>query len=478
VWYSIFTSLDLKAGYHQVRMKDGEKYKTTFKTHSGHYQFKVMPFGLTNAPATFQCAMNSILAPFLRKFALVFIDDILIYSPSLELHLLHLRQILSTLRTHQFYIKKSKCNFVQRKLVYLGHIISAEGVATDPSKTSAMLQWPFPTSVTEVRAFMGLTGYYRKFVRHYGIIAKPLTSLLKKKQFQWNSDATTAFETLKQAMSSTPVLALPSFEESFTVETDASDIGLGAVLMQKDQSIAFLSKALAKKNKHLFIYEEFLALIMDVERWRPYLQHKEFTIKTDHKGLCFLEGQLLHSDLQRKAMSKLMGLQFHIVYRQGKENLAADALSRVGHVLAMQGVSEVKPLWLQEMLNSYRTDPISQQLLTSLAVYSPDEQGLSLHQGLIRREDQIWVGHNSALRTKLIAVLHDSALGGHSGMMATYQRVKRAFYWKGLKGDVTNFVKQCVVCQQAKVDHIHPLGLLQPLPIPKGVWQDISMDFL
>jgi hypothetical protein len=190
-----------------------------------------MPFGLTNAPATFQCAMNSILTPFLRKFALVFIDDILIYNPTFDLHL---QLVLDTLREHQFYLKQSKCQFAHQKLMYLGHIISVEGVSTDPSKTEVMLKWHIPSTVTELRAFLGLTGYYRCFVKHYGLIAKPLTTLLKKKQFLWSEAATVAFTALKQAMASTPVLALPNFPEVFTVETDASDIGLGAVLMQKD----------------------------------------------------------------------------------------------------------------------------------------------------------------------------------------------------------------------------------------------------
>lgn len=223
-------------------------------------------------------------------------------------------------------------------------------MATDPAKTTAMLNWPVPTTVTELRGFLGLTGYYRKFVQHYGSIAKPLTQLLRKKQFCWSTEAQHAFDTLKQAMSSTPVLALPDFTKPFVVETDASDVGIGAVLMQNDQPVAFLSKALGPVHKQLSIYEkEFLALIMAVEKWHPYLQRQEFIIRTDHKSLSYLNEQNLHSEKQRKAMTRLMGLQFKVVYRKGKENLAADALSRVKHMWALQAVSEVQPIWIQEV---------------------------------------------------------------------------------------------------------------------------------
>jgi hypothetical protein len=189
-----FTSLELTAEYHQIRMGETDEFKTTFKTHQGHYQFRVMPFGLTNVPATFQCAMNSVLAPFLRKFVLVFIDDILIYSASWVGHLKHLRMVFEKLREHQFYLKRSKCAFGETELLYLGHIISQDGVSTDPSKTDAMKKWPTPTSVTELRVFWGLTGYYRRFVKHYSIIAKPLTNLLKHKAFHWSPEADAAFQ--------------------------------------------------------------------------------------------------------------------------------------------------------------------------------------------------------------------------------------------------------------------------------------------
>jgi hypothetical protein len=236
---------------------------------------------------------------------MVFLDDILIYSPSLEAHLEHVKLVLGKLREHQLYMKRSKCSFAQQKLEYLGHIISVEGVSTDPKKTADMLNWPVPTTVTELRGFLGLTGYYRKFVKGYGVIAKPLTQLLKKHQFAWNEEAQKAFDRLKHSMTTTPVLALPNFSQPFVIETDACDTGVGAILMQGDQLVAFLSKALTTQHKLLSIYEkEFLALIMAMDKWRQYLEAQEFIIRTDHKCLAYLTEQNLHSDMQRKAMSE------------------------------------------------------------------------------------------------------------------------------------------------------------------------------
>lgn len=179
-----FTKLDMRSGYHQVKMKEEDEFKTAFKTNQGHYQFKVMPFGLTNAPATFQCLMIEVLAPFLRKFVMVFLDDILMYNPTLSAHLQHLTFVLDKL-----YVKHSKCSFAQTSLDYLGHIISVEGVSIDPGKTEAMLNWSVSVTVSELRGFFRLSGYYRKFVRHHGLITKPLTQLLKKKQFCWGPEA-------------------------------------------------------------------------------------------------------------------------------------------------------------------------------------------------------------------------------------------------------------------------------------------------
>nr|XP_027081138.1 uncharacterized protein LOC113703854 [Coffea arabica] len=221
------TKLDLTAGYHQIKVKPQDTYKTAFQTHCGHFEFLVMPFGLTNAPATFQSLMNQVFQPYLRKFVLVFFDDILIYSPTLEDHLQHLRIVLNLLKDNQLYVKKSKCEFAQKRIDYLGHTITDKGVKMDDSKVNSILQWPVPQTVKELRGFLGLTGNCRRFVKHFGLVCKPLTELLRKDSFKWNSQAQAAFEHLKRLMCSALVLSLPDFKKAFVVETDASGGGIG-----------------------------------------------------------------------------------------------------------------------------------------------------------------------------------------------------------------------------------------------------------
>ncbi|GKD51321.1 putative mitochondrial protein [Tanacetum coccineum] len=221
----VFSKLDHRSGYQQIRMSEEDIYKTTFKSHDGHYKFVVMPFGLTNAPLTFQALMNSIFKPFFRRFTLVFINDILVYSPSMSSYLHHLRQVLQVMREHTLYAKESKCVFRTDSVEYLGHIISLTAVATNPKKVEAMEAWPVPTNIKQLRGFLGLTGYYRRFIQGYAIVTQA------------------------------PVLALPNFNEEFIIETDASSYGIGAVLQQQGHPIAFLSKTLAPKHQSLSAYE-------------------------------------------------------------------------------------------------------------------------------------------------------------------------------------------------------------------------------
>ncbi|KAK1679361.1 hypothetical protein QYE76_040209 [Lolium multiflorum] len=390
-----FTKLDLRSGYHQIRLVPADEHKTAFKTHRGLFEFKVMPFGLTNAPATFQAAMNTMFAYIIRKNVLIFMDDILIYSPSLSAHLVHLQQVLDIIQQNQLSIKRSKCMFAQQQLEYLGHIISKDGVATDPKKVQAVQDWPVPTSTKQVRGFLGLTGYYRKFIQHYSLISRTLSDLLKKdKVFQWNLTEQQAFDHLKQKMLEAPVLALPNFVVPFTVETDASKRGVGAVLMQAGHPVAYLSKALGQVAQTLSTYEkECLAILLAVEKWRQYLQHAPFTIVTDHRSLVHLADQKITTEMQQKAFVKLMGLQYKLVYRKGKDNTAADALSRNPAAHELHTISLARPRWLEIIVEGYLKDAQTQLLLQELSLHSPNSKGYTLCNGLIRYKDRVLYGY-------------------------------------------------------------------------------------
>lgn len=344
-----FSKLDMKFGYHQIRLKVADEHKTTFKTHSGHWEFKVMPFGLTNAPATFQAAMNTLFESLLRKTVLIFMDDILFFSKTLEDHKKHLQEVFDILKSNNLYLKQSKCSFAKAKIEYLGHVISRAGVATTPDKIEAVREWEPPLDAKQLRSFLGLAGYYRKFIKDYGLISKPLTDLLKKNvQFVWTSPHQQCFETLKKALITVPVLSLPDFSKEFTIETDASDKGIGAVLMQQGHPIAYLSKALSKKTQTLSTYEkECLAIILAVDKWKSYLQHLPFSIATDQKSLIHLGEQKLTDGVQHKAFVKLLGLQYKLQYKKGLENKAADALSRKTSHSEICAISASKPKWLE-----------------------------------------------------------------------------------------------------------------------------------
>ena len=267
-----------------------------------------MPFGFTNAPSTFQSLMNDVFKPFLRKFVLVFFDDILVYSPDLSSHVLHLKTVLQALLDNKLFAKRSKCAFACFEVEYLEHIISGKGAQADSKKTAAMLDWPIPKIVKSLRSFLGLTEYYRKFIRNYGIIVAPLTDLLKKDAFEWNEKANLAFHNLKKVVSHPPFLVLPDFSQPFLVECDALSYGIGAVSMQASRPIAFHSQALKGKSIHLSTYEkELLALAKAVKKWRPYLLGKPFVIKTDHQSLKHLLEQRIGTPMQQKLITKLLG---------------------------------------------------------------------------------------------------------------------------------------------------------------------------
>lgn len=393
-----------------------------------------------------------------------------------------LNKFFQLLQKHQLKVKCSKCTFAQPSLTYLGHVVSGAGVSTDPKNVQAVQQWAIPSNVKEVRGFLGLAGYYQKFVRHFVVLSRPLTDLLKKHAvFLWTAKHQLALDTLKKALTSAPVLALPDFSKTFEIETDASDRGVGAVLMQAGYPLAYLSKALGPKNRGLSTYEkECLAILLAVDHWCSYLQFGEFIIRTDQCSLIHLGDQRLATPWQQKAMTKLLGLQYKLQYKKGLDNKAADVLSRCPQTDPMQicALSVVVPLWLNEVQEGYKTDPATEQLLTQVLL-SPDRYPhYTLQQGVLRYKGRIWVGSNPALQHRILTALHASAIGGHSGIQVTYSQVKRLFAWIGLKRAVQTFVTDCAVCKQAKSERVRYPGLLQPLPVPDQAWETVSLDFI
>jgi hypothetical protein len=312
-------------------------------------------------------------------------------------------------------------------------------------------------------------------------MAKPLTNLLKKNAlFIWTSVHEDAFTALKSALSSAPVLQLPNFSLPFELETDASAGGIGAVLSQQRHPIAFVSNALGIKNQGLSTYEkEYLVILMAIDQWRAYLQHDEFIIYTDQRSIAHLTEQKLNTFWQSKVFTKLLGLQYKVIYKKGVENGAADALSRrPSDNVDCYHISSGTPVWLSEVTAGYETDPHTQHLIAELTLHQAPDSPFQLKAGLLRYKGRIWVGANPSLQLKIVSTMHDSAIGGHSGFQVTYRRVHQLFAWPKMKSYIKEYVAACSICQQSKPDRSKYLGLLQALPIPDQAWQVISMDFI
>ncbi|KAL4290180.1 hypothetical protein GQ457_14G026510 [Hibiscus cannabinus] len=430
-----FSKLDLLAGYHQIRVKEDDVPKTAFRTHEGHYEFRVMPFGLTNAPSTFQATMNGIFRPFMRRFVLIFLDDILVYSKDWQQHLKHLREVMQVLRANGLVAKRSKCTFGRDRV--------------------------------------------ERFIRGFATIAAPLSDLLKKGDgFEWNSCAQGAFEQLKERLCNTPVLALPRFNEPFFVETDASGVGIGAVLVQENRPIAYFSQKLSARMQGESTYNrEMYAITQAVRKWRQYLLGRKFVIITDQKSLRELTAQTIQTPEQQRWLSRLIGYNFEIRYRPSKMNAAADALSRETSAVLM---ALTRTTWgiIEDIRKASEQDEallhIRDQLQNKNSLYQDyDYQcGLVLHRG------RIVVPNEIALRSLLLREYHESVSGGHAGMLRTFHRLSANFFWENMRREVRKYVRECQVCQRMKSDSLSPAGFLQPLPIPEQVFEDISLDFI
>ncbi|GJV88598.1 putative reverse transcriptase domain-containing protein [Tanacetum coccineum] len=325
-----FSKIDLRSGYHQLRVREEDIPKTAFRTRYKHFEFTVMPFGLTNVPTIFMDLMNCFSKPYLDKFVIVFIDDILIYSKSEEEHEVHLKTILDLLQKEKLYAKFSKCEFWLQEVQFLGHVVNHDGIHVDPSKVESVKNWKTPESSTEIRSFLGLAGYYRRFIENFSKIAKPLTLLTQKnKTYVWGDKQDEAFQILKEKLCNAPVLALPDGPDDFVVYCDASKQGFGCVLMQRGKVIAYASRQLKKHEKNYTTHDlELGAVVFALKIWRHYLYGTKSVIYTDHQSLQYIFDQKDLNMRQRRWIELLSDYECEIKYHPGKANVVADALSR------------------------------------------------------------------------------------------------------------------------------------------------------
>ncbi|KAJ0704441.1 putative nucleotidyltransferase, Ribonuclease H [Helianthus annuus] len=466
-----FSKIDLRSGYHQLKAQEEDIPKTAFRTRYGHYEFTVMPFGLTNAPAAFMDMMNRICKPYLDKFIIVFIDDILIYSKSKEDHAKLLHALLSLLRKEKLYAKSSKCEFWLEHVQFLGHLVNHEGIHVDPTKIEAITKWKTPESPTEVRSFLGLAGYYRRFIQDFSRIAIPLTKLTCKSfKFEWGLKQEEAFRIFKQRLTHAPILALPEGTEDFVVYCDASKLGYGCVLMQRQKVIAYASRQLKNHEENYSTHDlELGAIIFSLKIWRHYLYGSKFTIFIDHKSLRYVFGQKELNMRQRRWMEILSDYDCNIQYHAGKANVVADALSRKYHE---------KPKRVRSLKLNLQVDLNDQIREAQKLVIKDDTEKL---KGMIKELEQgtdgiwrfhkkrMWIPKLGNLRHRILEEAHKSKYTMHPGSDKMYQDLRKNFWLIGMKKDIATYVSKCLTCSQVKAEHQKPSGLLQQLEMP--VWK-------
>ncbi|GJX20781.1 putative nucleotidyltransferase, ribonuclease H [Tanacetum coccineum] len=491
---SVYSKIDLRSGYHQLRVREEDIPKTAFRTRYGHYEFQVMPFGLTNAPAVFMDLMNRVCKPYLDKFVIVFIDDILIYSKNEQEHKEHLKQILELLKKEELYAKFSKCEFWIPKVQFLGHVIDSEGIHVDPAKIESIKDWTSPKSPTEIRQFLGLAGYYRRFIEGFSKIAKPMTKLTQKKvKFEWGDKQEAAFQLLKQKLCSAPILALPEGSEDFIAYCDASKKGLGAVLMQREKVISYASCQLKIHEKNYTTHDlEVGAVVFAPKIWRHYFYGTKCTVFTDHKSLQQLLDQKELNMRQRQWLELLSDYDCYIRYHPGKANVIADALSKKEREPPLRVRALVMTISLdlpKQILNAQtearkpkniKSEDIGGMLIENAKF--PEairEQKLEPHtDGTLCLNGRSWLPCYGDLQTMIMHESHKSKYSIHLGFDKMYQDMKKLYWWPNMKADIATYVSKCLTYAKVKAEHQRPSGLLVQPKIPKWKWDNITMDFV
>jgi hypothetical protein len=328
---NFFSKIDLKSGYHQIRMREGDEWKTTFKTNEGLYEWLVIPFGLTNAPSTFMRLMNEILKDFIGKFVVVYLDDILIFSKTKEEHLRHLTLVMRRLQQEKLLINLKKSSFLKTELIYLGFVISSNELKMDPEKVKAIREWSLPRSMFEVRSFHGLASFYIKFIRDFSGICAPMMDTVKKQQksFKMIEEVERSFNILKEKITKRPILILPNFGKTFQVICDAGGVAIGAVLSQDNRPVTYFSEKLNETKRKYSTYDkEFYAIIQALKKWRHYLVLQEFVLYSDNQALQFITRQEKMNHRHEKWVEFMQNFTFVIKHIAGNANKVVDALRR------------------------------------------------------------------------------------------------------------------------------------------------------
>ena len=503
------TRLDIIAAFNKLRMDPRSEDYTTFITSLGAYKYRVLPFGLTNGPSTYQQYMNDILFEYLNDFCQAYLDDILIYSKSYSEHVRHVRLVLQKLRDAGLQVDIDKCEFHVQETKFLGLIVSTEGLQINPTKVQAVIDWPRPANLKQTQAFVGFCNFYRRFIKDFSKIVRPLTRLTQKgAPFHWSPPCEEAFDTLKARITSAPVLRHFDRDREAILETDSSDYVNGGVLSQKDDDgllhpVAFYSKNLAPAECNYQIYDkELLAIIRCLEHWRPDLESTEIPVKifTDHQGLMyFAEGRDL-SRRQARYLDVLSEFNIKIIYRPGPQNAKADALTRLpgskpsqpdDERLLQQRQTILTPDRIEvlamddslfdKVLQANKDDEDLEEIRTAIAAGKSKHKGISLRKcsvadGVLYHKQRLWVA--TSMLTDVIREIHDQPACGHPGVARTTELIRREYYWRGIRNTIEQYVANCYACQRSKAPRNKEYGLLRLLPIPDQRWQDILIDFI